>query len=292
MRNVSAYKKFLTFFTLAVIALMASATTTEAQGYRHGGHVVVVGGYYRPYYPYYASPYWFGDPWYGGYYPPYGYYGWEPEASVRVEVTPRDAEVYVDGYYAGNVDDFDGSFQRLRVEPGEHEIAIFRDGYRTFRQKVYLARDNTFRIKQALQPLAPGDQPEPKPQPYTPPPSAQGAPAPGQAPQGMPRRPAERRPPPSGAPQGAEPRSGQPGSASASAYGTLTIRSQPADAEVSIDGENWRGPGGQDRLVIELAEGSHTIEIRKPGYRTYVTQVEIRRGEATPLNVSLRGEQQ
>jgi len=108
----------------------------------------------------------------------------------------------------------------------------------------------------------------------------------------MPRRPAERRPPPSGAPQGAEPRSGQPGSASASAYGTLTIRSQPADAEVSIDGENWRGPGGQDRLVIELAEGSHTIEIRKPGYRTYVTQVEIRRGEATPLNVSLRGEQQ
>jgi hypothetical protein len=72
----------------------------------------------------------------------------------------------------------------------------------------------------------------------------------------------------------------------------LTIKSQPGDAEVSIDGENWRGPGGQDRLIIELAEGSHTVEIRKPGYRTYVTQVEIRRGEATPLNVSLRGEQQ
>ena len=61
---------------------------------------------------------------------------------------------------------------------------------------------------------------------------------------------------------------------------------------MSIDGENWRGPGGQDRLVIELAEGSHTVEIRKPGYRTYVTQVEVRRGETTPLNVSLRSEQQ
>ena len=55
-------------------------------------------------------------------------------------MTPRDAEVYVDGYYAGDVDDFDGTFQRLRVEPGEHEIEIYKDGFRPFRQKVYLAR--------------------------------------------------------------------------------------------------------------------------------------------------------
>ena len=141
---MSAYKKFLTFFTLAIVALIASATTTEAQGFRRrGSRVVVVGGFYRPYYPYYASPYWFGDPWYGGYRTrgdptAIRLLRVEPEASVRLEVTPRDAEVYVDGYYAGNVDDFDGSFQRLRVEPGEHEIAIFREGFRTFRQKVYL----------------------------------------------------------------------------------------------------------------------------------------------------------
>ena len=75
------------------------------------------------------------------------------------------------------------------------------------------------------------------------------------------------------------------------AYGSLTIKVQPGDAEISIDGEAWRGPGGQDRLVIEVAEGSHTVEIRKPGFRTYVTQVDVRRGQSTPLNVSLRGEQ-
>jgi hypothetical protein len=291
---VSAYKKFITFFTLAVIALIASATTTEAQGFRRRSRVVVVGGYYP-----YASPYWFGDPWYGYGYPwgpypqPYGYYGFEPEGSLRIEVTPRDAEVYVDGYYAGTVDDFDGTFQRLHIETGEHEIEVYKEGFRPFRQKVYLTPDNTFRIRQALQPLGPGEQPEPKPQPLSQPPSAQGGQSPTQPPQGMPRRPGGRRPlPPPGAQQRPEPRSGQPGSTSASGYGTLTIRSQPADAEVSIDGENWRGPSGQDRLTIELAEGSHTVEIRKPGYRTYVTQVEIRRGETTPLNVSLRGEQQ
>jgi hypothetical protein len=70
----------------------------------------------------------------------------------------------------------------------------------------------------------------------------------------------------------------------------LSVRVQPLDAEVSIDGEAWRGPGGTDRLVIEMAEGSHTVEIRKAGFRTYVTQVEIRRGETAQLNVSLRNE--
>ena len=67
---------------------------------------------------------------------------------------------------------------------------------------------------------------------------------------------------------------------------------QPGDAEVSIDGEPWRGPGGQDRLTVDVPEGSHTVEIRKSGYRTYVTQVDVRRGQTTPLNVSLRGDQQ
>ena len=76
------------------------------------------------------------------------------------------------------------------------------------------------------------------------------------------------------------------------AYGTLAIKVQPGDAEVSIDGEAWRGPGGQDRLTVEVVEGSHTVEIRKSGYRTYVTQVDVRRGQTTPLNVSLRGDQQ
>jgi hypothetical protein len=75
------------------------------------------------------------------------------------------------------------------------------------------------------------------------------------------------------------------------AYGTLAIKVQPGDAEISIDGENWRGPSAQDRLTVEVAEGAHTVEIRKSGYRTYVTQVDVRRGQTTPLNVSLRGEQ-
>ena len=77
-------------------------------------------------------------------------------------------------------------------------------------------------------------------------------------------------------------RSGEP-----SRFGTLAIRVQPADADVTIDGEPWRGPEGQDRLTVQLAAGTHRVEIRKPGYDPYSTEVQIRRGETTPLNVSL-----
>jgi hypothetical protein len=290
MPPVSAYKKLLTFLAIVAVVLLATSTTTAAQGRYRGSRsrVVIVGG------GYYANPF-FYDPWFGYGYPPFGpypyrYYGYA-EASVHIEVTPKNAEVYIDGYYAGVVDDFDGAFQRLRVEPGEHEIEIYADGHRPFRQKVYLAADRTFKIKQALQPLAAGEQGEPRPQPSAPqlqPGQPQTQQAPGQP---MPRGPATRRmpPPPQGDPgRGAppQPRGGQ----SNAAYGSLSVRVQPLDAEISIDGEAWRGPGGTDRLVIEMAEGSHTVEIRKAGFRTYVTQVEIRRGETAQLNVSLRNE--
>ena len=287
---MSAHKKLILFVALAVVALAASSSTSEAQGYHRHSHVIVVGGYYG-----YPGPYLYGSPWYGvqwGPYPypaPYGYYGWI-DASVRLEVTPRDAEVYVDGYYAGTVDDFDGTFQRLRVEPGQHDLEIYKDGFRPLRQKAYLSADNTFRIKQALQPLGAGEQMEARPRPVNPP---QGGQPYGQQPQNapMPRgrssRPAP--PPPSGDPQDRQPPEARTGQAPGS-YGSVAIRVQPTDVEVTVDGEVWRGPAGQDRLVIELAEGSHTVEIRKPGFRTYVTQVDVKRGETAILNVSLRQE--
>ena len=62
---------------------------------------------------------------------------------------------------------------------------------------------------------------------------------------------------------------------------------QPADAEVFIDGEPWRTQQGVERLVVQLAAGTHRVEIRKEGYDPFVTAVEIRRGETAVLNVSL-----
>ena len=58
-------------------------------------------------------------------------------SSLRLQVTPRDTEVFIDDYYVGTVDDFDGFFQRLRLEPGEHEVTLYLPGHRTAKQMVY-----------------------------------------------------------------------------------------------------------------------------------------------------------
>ena len=119
-------------------------------GYRSGLSIGLGFGYPYGYgygygygYPYYGSRY--GYPYgaygysYGGYYPAgygggYGYggggYG-DRDAGyggVRIQGAVRSAEVYVDGYYAGIVDDFDGSFQRLDLEGGAHTIEIRAPG--------------------------------------------------------------------------------------------------------------------------------------------------------------------
>lgn len=84
---------------------------------------------------YFGSPYAYRSGGYSnrGYYNrgynrgPYGYYG-IPQGfgygSLRIVDAPRDAQVFVDGYYAGVVDDYDGVFQRLNLEPGEHQLEV------------------------------------------------------------------------------------------------------------------------------------------------------------------------
>jgi len=73
-------------------------------------------------------------------------------------------------------------------------------------------------------------------------------------------------------------------------FGTVSIRARPADAEILIDGERWVTPPDNDdkaAIVVHLAPGRHTIEVRASGRRTYSAIVEVRRGETTPVNVSL-----
>jgi hypothetical protein len=110
-------------------------------GYRSGLSIGLSFGYPYGYgYPYYGYRY--GYPYgaygysYGGYYPAgYGYagggYGSRDAGygGIRIQGAVRNAEVYVDGYYAGIVDDFDGSFQRLDLEGGAHTIEIRAPGF-------------------------------------------------------------------------------------------------------------------------------------------------------------------
>ena len=130
------------------------------------GSRVIVGGGFGFYDPFYRYPYYYGGYpypyYYGGY--PYPYYYGAPYSAyddtvgdIRTQVTPKDAEIYVDGYYAGTADDFDGIFQRLHTEAGGHSITIQLDGYRTVTQNVYVSPRSTTDVKLSLEKLAPGE---------------------------------------------------------------------------------------------------------------------------------------
>jgi hypothetical protein len=282
-------KRLHILVTIAVVTILTVPAVSDAQVRVRGGvgvrvgspRVVVGGGYYRPYYRSYYRPlfydpwYWYPSPFwypsgYGYYQSPYYYGG---GASLRLQVNPRETEVFIDGYYAGTVDNFDGFFQRLTLEPGEHDLELYLPGHRSTQQKIYLQPGRTFRVRHTMEPLQPGDA-EPV-RPAGNPPAAQA---------GARRAPV---PPPSDRDRRG-PVDPRPSPARVNDYGTLALRVQPTDAEILIDGERWAGSQGDERLEVQLSTGSHNLEVRTDGYRIYSTDVTIRGGETSTLNVALR----
>ena len=276
---------------LAAIALAAVAfvppSAAHAQGPCGGrpsaprNNVVFLPSH-RVFYGY--SPF-FYDPWFAypfGWYGPYGYgYGYGGfvynTASLRLQVSPKEAEVFVDGYYAGRVDDFDGTFQRLHLDRGEHEVTLYLGGFRTVRQRIYLEPNGTFKVNYMMQPLGPGEAQEP-------PPSAPAA----ESPAG--RRPVRALPVRGLLRPGNPPEGGPGGQGVRSDGGSLAVRVQPGNAEVRIDGERWDASGSDDHLVVQLAPGQHRVEVRRDGYKPYEADVTVRAGETATLNVSLSRE--
>lgn len=273
-----------------VIALAAGPRPAQAQwGHAHIGVSVGFGygwyPFYSPWYPYWGAwggpgwgPYGFGVGFYGYpfYYPYYSYgYPIDTSGSVRLEVKPRDADVYVDGYLAGKIDDFDGVFQRLRVEPGGHELVVYKDGFHSVGQHLYLAPTSDQHVKFTMQPLGPGDVQDPRPVPI---------PREEQPQQDQQERPRYGRGAPPPPDTQVEPR---PEMTNPRSFGSVALVIQPADAEIMIDGEKWSVPAGQSRVVIQLPEGKHHIEIQKDGFAKYVEDIGIMRGRTMSLNVSL-----
>jgi PEGA domain len=135
-------------------------------GYRPGLTFGFYAGFGYPYgyagfgYPYgYPYRYGYPYPYYSGGYP-YGAYAYPlpPPAyvsaapgyaygGVRIQDAPPDAQVFVDGYYMGVADDFDGPSQHLNLTAGPHQIEIRARGYQpvTFDVNVQPGRTITYR---------------------------------------------------------------------------------------------------------------------------------------------------
>ncbi|HUQ85986.1 MAG TPA: PEGA domain-containing protein [Vicinamibacterales bacterium] len=103
------------------------------------------------------SPYYYGyNNGYGYSYGPGPYSPWQAGGydigGLRLKIRPRDAQVFVDGYYAGLVDDFDGSFQSLRLEAGGHKIEIHMAGFEDLELDVHVQPGRTLTLAEQLKP--------------------------------------------------------------------------------------------------------------------------------------------
>lgn len=242
-------------------------------GHRRGRFGSFSGYYgYRPRYYGYHGYYGYDD-FYFGYSPYYsGYYGYLPYSyrysryyrdtgSVRVLVDPEKTRVYVDGYYAGIADDFDGLFQRLYLSPGRHEITLKLEGYRTQRFKVYVPYGQTIKLHHEMT-RGSGEEPAEE---------VIGRPA------GYVRYEDEDRPSRASRERGPE--------GDLAGAGTLRLEVRPSDASVYVDGV-FRGPAGENER-LSLPPGRHRIEVVRPGFRTVERDVEIESGRTKDLQVEL-----
>jgi PEGA domain-containing protein len=72
---------------------------------------------------------------------------------LRLKVEPKEAQVYVDGYYAGIVDDFNGHFQRLKLIPGLYHLEIRASGYQPLVFEIRVEAFETTEYRGTLQRL-------------------------------------------------------------------------------------------------------------------------------------------
>jgi hypothetical protein len=80
-------------------------------------------------------------------------YSSPPSGWLELPLAQGSADVYIDGYYAGQVSDFNGPGGRA-VEPGPHHIEIRAPGYQTSSFDVRLQPDQPVAYREDLRPVS------------------------------------------------------------------------------------------------------------------------------------------
>jgi|SRR5581483_10302880 len=159
--------KHILFSTLLMGALVFSGAGVAAAAPQHEAHGRFRGGteahergrfernhgrvVIAPFYGGFYDPFWYG--WGAPYY--YGAYGTVNPyvGGIRLDVKPHTGDVFVDGSYAGKVDEYNGAFQSLDLAPGSHHIEIRTPGYQALSFDTYIQPEHTTHYKARLAPL-------------------------------------------------------------------------------------------------------------------------------------------
>ena len=243
-------------------------------------------------------------------------------AVVKTDVSPEEAQVFLDGKYIGTADDFDGRPDYLYLGPGKYHLEFRLPGYQTLATDLDVSRGQRVRLDQKLK-LEPGktalDQfaPEAKGTPlgrvFTKDGPERGGPeggAPGDDDAPPPPRRAMRAPPPRddgwSDREPAPPRERRPEMRERVPEDQMDVRPgplprpagnrarmrfkvTPEDAAVYVD-DKYLGAGedlaANPRGVV-TDPGTHSITVTRPGYKSKTVDVTVRIGSPVDVVVEL-----
>ena len=122
---------------LVMLGIVSTILMAPLSAYARPARVIVAPGY--------------GWGWYGSYWGPYpygyGYYGYSPATgALKFDTSVKDAEVYIDGAYAGTV----GKLKTMNLKPGSYDIEVRAPGRTQFEKKVYVAAGKTLHLNPEL----------------------------------------------------------------------------------------------------------------------------------------------
>jgi hypothetical protein len=124
----------LAFALMTFVPTSASAAVRGFYGGRFYGGGFYGAGFYNPYW----GSYW-GAP-YGGYYvQPYA-------GEVKLDTKVKDAQVFIDGAYAGTTHEN----KSMRLRPGSYNIEIREAGHTQFSQRVSVVAGKTLHLRPEL----------------------------------------------------------------------------------------------------------------------------------------------
>ncbi len=122
-------------FSLTLMLMLPAVASAQVREHHFTGgvHTVVV-----PTYPYWSYGWGWGDPFwaYGPYYPI------DTRGQVKIKDAEKFDQVYVNGAYAGTVK----KTKNMRLNPGNYDIQINREGRQLLNRNVYVVSGKTVHI--------------------------------------------------------------------------------------------------------------------------------------------------
>ena len=127
-------KGLLMTLAAVMLALAPMNASAAVRGF------VVVG---RPYYGGWYSPFWgpYWGPAYGGY-----YYAHPNSGEVKLDTKVKDAQVFINGAYAGTT----RQNKSMYLRPGSYNIEIRESGRTHYAERVYVVAGKTLHLRPEL----------------------------------------------------------------------------------------------------------------------------------------------